>query len=104
MTATQSFRIYELLNAQFQQPQRAQELTQAIEAVIDEKVETGHKQFESIMKKDLEILRVDILGTMRVEMREQKSELLKTIYIVGLVQFLAIVGSVIGILSFMLRH
>lgn len=32
-----------------------------------------------------------------------RSNLNKTIYTVGLIQFLAIVGSVIGIISFMLR-
>ena len=37
------------------------------------------------------------------DLSELKSELTKTIYIVGLIQFLAIVGSVIGIVSFMLK-
>ncbi|WP_406825831.1 hypothetical protein [Pedobacter sp. KACC 23697] len=32
-----------------------------------------------------------------------KSELSKSIYLVGLIQFLVIVGSVIGIISFMLK-
>jgi len=40
----------------------------------------------------------------REDLAEVKSELTKTIYIVGLVQFLAIVGSVIAIMSFMLKH
>jgi len=35
--------------------------------------------------------------------KEDKIELIKTIYIVGLVQFLAIVGSVLMILNFMLK-
>lgn len=36
--------------------------------------------------------------------KEDKIELIKTIYIVGLVQFLAIVGSVLMILNFMLKR
>ncbi|HYE56373.1 MAG TPA: hypothetical protein VD996_16100 [Chitinophagaceae bacterium] len=36
-------------------------------------------------------------------MKQDKIELLRTIYIVGVVQFLAIVSAVIGILSFMLN-
>jgi hypothetical protein len=35
--------------------------------------------------------------------KEDKIDLMKSIYLVGLVQFIAIVGSVIGILNFMLK-
>ena len=89
MTATQSFKIYELLNAQFQQPEKAKELTEAIEAVIDEKVQAGTRQFESSFKKDLEILRSDI----RTEMREQKVDLIK--WFVSL--FIALALMIIGL-------
>ena len=67
---------------------------------MDEKVDTGNRRYEELLHKDLEILRVE----MDKKLSDLKSDVLKTIYIVSLVQFLAIVGSVIGILSFMLRH
>ncbi len=92
MTVAQNLKIYEILAAQFGQPERARELTEAIEAVVSEKVTESNGRLESILRKDLEIVEARI-----------KSELSKTIYIVGLVQFLAIVGSVIGLLSFMHR-
>ena len=37
------------------------------------------------------------------DMANMKSELMRQIYIVGLIQFLAIVSSVIGIMAFMLH-
>ena len=67
MTATQSLKIYDLLNAQFGQPERARQLTEAIEAVIDEKVSEGNKSYETLFHKDLEI--------MRAELKEQGSRL-----------------------------
>jgi hypothetical protein len=35
--------------------------------------------------------------------KEDKIDIMRSIYIVGIVQFVAIVGSVLGILSFMLK-
>jgi len=35
--------------------------------------------------------------------KDDKVDIMRSIYFVGLIQFLAIVGSVIGIISFMLR-
>lgn len=84
MTATQSFKIYELLNAQFQQPEKAKQLTEAIEAVIDEKIQSGQQQFESSFRKDLELLRSDL----RTEMREQKVDMIK--WFVGMFVTLAL--------------
>lgn len=111
MTATQSLKIYELLNAQFQQPDKARALTEAIEAVIDMKVAEGNKTYEALLHKDLEILRKDLdvkLTNLELKLsgdtNSLRSELLKTIYIVGLVQFLAIVGSVLAIVLFVMKH
>lgn len=36
--------------------------------------------------------------------KQDKVEIMRTIYIVGLVQFFAIVGAIIGIMSFLLSH
>ena len=60
MTATQSLKVYELLNAQFGQPERARQLTEAIEAVVDEKVLEWNKTYEALFHKDLEVLRQSI--------------------------------------------
>lgn len=91
MTAAQSLKIYELLNMQFAKPEVAKQLTEAIEAVIDEKVADGNKTYEALLHKDLEILRLEMnSGTeklhlevnansdkLRVEMKEQKLELIR---------------------------
>ncbi len=80
MTATQSLKIYELLNAQFQQPEKAHALTEAIEAVVEEKILEGNRKFETLLNKDIEILRsdinarlTDVESKLRVEVRAQKS-------------------------------
>lgn len=107
MTASQSVQLYQILQQHFGQSENAAKAVSAIEEIIEQKVDNGNKRYEELLHKDLEILRSEMdrkLEGMRVEMREQKSEIMRTIYVVGLVQFLAIVGSVIGILSFMLRH
>ncbi|MGB4775259.1 MAG: hypothetical protein WBP45_08805 [Daejeonella sp.] len=46
--------------------------------------------------------RKEILAT-KEDLANVKADLIKSIYIVGLVQFLAIVGSVLVILNFMLK-
>ena len=51
MTASQSLRIYELLNNQFQQPDQARQLTEAIEAVIDQKVEDSNKNMKPLIER-----------------------------------------------------
>jgi len=61
--------------------------------VVDAKYET--KKSELATKED--IYKIDL------KIADTKSELIKAIYVVGLFQFLAIVGTVIGVLSFMLR-
>ena len=56
------------------------------------------------MQKELNALRLEVRDQ-KVELMDviqnQKSELLKTIYIVGFVQFLGIVGSVLAIFTFL---
>ncbi|MGB2253373.1 MAG: hypothetical protein ACPH28_06325 [Flavobacteriaceae bacterium] len=45
----------------------------------------------------------DDIATLRLEVRDQKADLIRSIYLVGLVQFLAIVGSVLAIVTLMLK-
>ncbi|HYE56066.1 MAG TPA: hypothetical protein VD996_14555 [Chitinophagaceae bacterium] len=53
--------------------------------------------------KDIFLTKGDKVELIRA-MKEDKAELTKAIYVIGLVQFLAIVATVIGIFSFMLSH
>jgi hypothetical protein len=79
----------------------------------------GEKEAHSLVefvqkevKAELEIAK-DILATkqdlstvkeeLKEELAKMRGELLRTIYVVGLVQFLAIVGSVLLIVNFMLK-
>lgn len=54
------------------------------------------------IKDDITHIRED-MNHIREDMLNIKSDLSKSIYVVGLVQFIAIVGSVITIFSFMLK-
>ncbi len=57
-------------------------------------------EFEN--KRELLVTKEDIANT-KEYILQVKSELSKSIYLVGLIQFLAIVGSVIGIINFMMK-
>ena len=50
----------------------------------------------------------EAIHTQKVELmaviNQQRSDLIKSIYWVGLIQFLAIVGSVVSIVAFMLQY
>jgi hypothetical protein len=84
--ASLQLQAYEILKQKFGEKD-AFVVIDFIEANIEKQVDTNTKHLA--IKEDLS---------------EIRSELAKTIYIVGLVQFLAIVGSVIAIMSFMLKH
>jgi hypothetical protein len=53
-------------------------------------------------KREILATKEDIANT-KEYILQVKSELSKSIYLVGLIQFLAIVGSVIGIINFMIK-
>lgn len=100
-----------MLNARFQQPEKARELTEAIEAVIDMKVSEGNRVYETLLYKDMEILRSELNAKLTgldakidTKTADLKAELSKTIYVVGVVQFLGIVGSVPAIILFVMKH
>ncbi len=96
MTATQSLRIYELLNAQFQQPERARQLTEAIEAVIDQKVEDSSKKYEILNRKDLELIRVEVKEQgSRLETKIAESQTASLRWLIGL--FITLALMIIGL-------
>lgn len=76
----------------------AQAITDYVERSVARRSEADKKELAT--KLDLQ----QSIHSLDLKIESVKSDLAKTIYIVGLVQFLAIVGSVIGIISFMLHH
>ncbi len=105
MTATQSLKIFQILNVHFKNDADATKVVEAIEAVVDEKISTKTELFEKIVTKDVDSLRQEMykVFSTKQDLYEVKSDLTKSIYIVGLVQFIAIIASVIGIITFMLK-
>lgn len=71
---------------------KAREFVSKIEETIDEK-------FNS--QKAVLVSKLD-LAEMETRVEKRMSDINKTIYIVGLIQFLAIVGSVLAIVNFMI--
>lgn len=86
MTAEISLKLYNLSFEFIKDKVKAQEFVSKLEETIDNKFEEKSK----------------ILAT-KQDLYEIKSDLLKSIYIIGLIQFLAIVGSVLAIVNFMLK-
>ncbi len=115
MTANQSIKIYEILAGQFSQPEKARELTEAIEAVIAEKVEKGTKDYEVLLHKDLQILkseneeklaglegrlRTDI-AEVKINIAEVKADIMKWMFIFWVGSFIGTLGGLIAIVRFM---
>lgn len=88
--ASLQLQAYEILKQKFGDKD-ASVVIDFIEANVEKQVELNTKHLAT--REDL-----------ATGLGEVKSDLTKTIYIVGLVQFLAIVGSVIAIVTFMLKH
>lgn len=86
MNAAISLRLFEITKEFVKDDDKAKEFVAKIEETIEQKFTE----------------KTEILATKK-DLSENKAELIKTIYIVGLVQFLAIVGSVLAIVNFMLK-
>ena len=102
MTAAQSLKIYKILNRQFGKPDEARQVVEAIEAIVNEKIEEGNKHYEALLHKDIDILRSELgekitrsEGSLRSEMKEQKSELIKWMFIFWVGQIAATVGIIL---------
>jgi hypothetical protein len=85
--------LYDILKAKLGENEARQ-----LVAFVDEKVKS-----EVSIQKDTLATKDDIYQ-LELKLQKEISAVQKSVYYVGLVQFLAIVGSVIAILSFMLRH
>lgn len=86
MNAATSLKLFDLTLEFIKDKHKAREFVSKIEETIDQKFES-EKRF-SASKSDLS---------------EMETKITKTIYIVSLIQFLAIVGSVLAIVNFMLK-
>lgn len=91
--ALEVYKIFEKLAGESQAKIMVEYFENADTSAIDKAI---HSKIEHLATKEE-------LGEIRKELAETKSELIKTIYIVGLVQFLAIIGSVLAIVNFMLK-
>lgn len=102
MTAAQSLKIYEILNRQFGKPEKTLQVVEAIEAVVSEKTEEGNKRYETLLHKDIDLLRLERAekitrseGSLRAEMKEQKSELIKWMFVFWIGQIAAPIGIIL---------
>lgn len=86
MNAATSLKLFDISLEFIKDKNKAREFVSKIEETIDQKFESEKTVLAS--KIDLAIM---------------ETKITKTIYIVGLIQFLAIVGSVLAIVSFMLK-
>ncbi len=93
MNATTSLKLFDISLEFIKDKNKAREFVSKIEETIDQKFESEKRILAS--KTDL--------AEMETRLEKRMSEINKSIYIVGLIQFLAIVGSVLAIVSFMLK-
>ena len=85
---------------------KARELVETIEDAVRADIRQSKEEYKSLWKEDFRMLdtKIDrVESKLELKIAETKGELTRAIYWVGLIQFLAIVGSVVGILGFMLR-
>ena len=106
--ASLQLQAYEILKQKFGEKD-ASIVIDFIETKIGFEVEANIKHVATkVDLSELKLVLTEDLSELKLVLTEDisklRSELTKTIYIVGLVQFLAIVGSIVGILSFIGRH
>ena len=95
MNTTNSIKLYELSCEFVKDKEKAKTFVEKIEALVDDKTE---QRFEHLAtKSDLNDLKLGLLEIIR----SQRYDLVRSVYFVGLIQFLAIVGSAIAIISVM---
>lgn len=92
-----SIKLYNIFHKELSlSEEKAQELVQA----IDEAVKINNNTTNSHATKEFV---KDEIHRLELKVEQTKSELSKAIFWTSLIQFLAIVGSVIGIITFMLK-
>jgi hypothetical protein len=86
MNAATSLKLFDISLEFIKDKNKAREFVSKIEETIDQKFESEKRILAS-----------------KIDLMEMETKITKTIYIVGLIQFLAIVGSVLVIVNFMLK-
>ena len=97
MKSETSLKLFELTQEFIPDKKQAGLFVQKIEQTIDDKMEQRHENLAT--KTDLADLKVELMGVIN----GQKADLTKSIYFMGLVQFLAIMGGVPAIVTLMLK-
>ena len=122
MKSETSLKLFELTQEFIPNKKQAGLFVQRIEETIDDKMEQRHEHLST--KTDLAALQLEVrdqkvelkgeIAALQLEVRDQKVELMgvingqkadltKSIYFMGLVQFLAIMGGVLAIVTLMLK-
>ena len=97
--STVSIKLYEFARREMHLTEdKAKEFVIAIDDVVKEDIK-GEGLNELVTKSVLK----DEIHRLELKVEQSKSELTKTIFWTGLIQFLAIVGSVISIFTFMMK-
>ncbi len=86
MNATISLKLFDITQEFIKDKDKAREFVAKIEETIDDKFNNEKLVLAS-----------------KIDLFEVESRINKTIYIVGLIQFIAIVGSVLAIVNFMIK-
>ena len=97
MKSETSLKLFELTQEFIPDKKQAGLFVQKIEQTIDDKMEQRHENLAT--KTDLADLKVELMGVIN----GQKADLTKSIYFMGLVLFLAIMGGVPAIVTLMLK-
>lgn len=93
MNAELSLKLFEIAQKFIKDKSEAKEFVTLVQDVVDDKLSTKEDVFS--IKEDILLLKEDVA--------KYETRISRQIYIVGLVQFLAIVGSVLAIVNFMLK-
>jgi hypothetical protein len=86
MNASISLKLFDITQEFIKDKDKAREFVAKIEETIDNKFNTEKLAIAS-----------------KIDLHETETRLNRTIYIVGLIQFIAIVGSVLAIVNFMIK-
>lgn len=93
MNATIRLKLFDITQEFIKDKEKAREFVAKIEETIDDKFNT---------EKNNLVTKID-LAEMETRVEKRFTDVNKTIYIVGLIQFIAIVGSVLAIVNFMIK-
>lgn len=100
---TVNIKLYDIFRNDLRLPEtKAKELVEAIEEAVTDNITHAQHEYKSLWKDDFNTLDKDI-RKLELKVEQTKSELSRAIFWAGLIQFLAIVASVVSIVGFMLR-